>query len=1037
MGSGSSKKYQGQPRGTAPESAAAVTEQLSDDSTITTSHGKRYSVKSVRNNLIRTGLSSEEVEAALSRVAEKVEVDPSGQGEISTAELGTSFTAGSLVDAVQLYSLLDERKKSISTASSPLHRRNSFNWVERCELLMEEEAEADYASKKMLAAQVRAFLARSSVGAPSLALGDQVGAPDDGDGSSCSDGEEDDEDYESLPPLMMAKSVKSMKCMSIVKLQYTAERMFDMFLGGDKVRFQNKFVRTLLDKFLHHWKAMYNGSSLVNVNAPEDGVMIVVGDTHGQLQDVLTIFLQHGPPSRTTRYLFNGDIADRGPQATEIFLLLFAYFLEEPKSILINRGNHEDEEMNMLPNSEGGGFRDEVLKKYTPGILNKFVSIFKALPLATVVSGEVLVLHGGLPRNAKTNLSLPYIASIDASRVCCPTAGADLGPKEQAFAEILWSDPVETLGIQANPRGTGILWGPDLTSAFLRRTGLKLILRSHQVPKEGRGWSEHHLGLVYTVFSASNYMGSMGNQGAVALLRPKRDKSAEGARLDVSFVEFYAAYLSPGKLMEIKDLPTKEARLEALRKAGVARAAEDREGSAQLRQQAILDKMGARVVEKRVDLWEAFLEMDDTRHGLVCFSNWLEIVTAICGDHFPWSLAWESWHLGCTMSRETSPVSPSSRNAEEQQARLEGQKVDYRNFLGRFQVCLSEDIWCSWRPLLMKELYATLFKLDKGLQETLTLFDHDGDGKVTVTEFMSALKRQTTVDPCGKRVPLLTMGQIHALVRGLFPASQKAEDGMVQNELDVHAFFSYFVVVYRQAVTLAGGDPLAEWRQTLSQLGKLMHVEASSASDSPLHKQPSAGKLRRLSDVGQGLFDRFAASDSSQDGFLQVDEFIEMMLALPGLETVTHEGQPMDTENLEKLWDSIASLSGNGTRVNFFEFLEAFVTGCNTNIEADDEEMGDGVYEHILSMLYRHRHALCSGCVHADPSGSGRLSSADFAEVLSSVDAALSSERRLFSGTEITSLSEALADEDGTLSYVSLLTSLSVRDTLVRRDSAR
>jgi serine/threonine-protein phosphatase 5 len=55
----------------------------------------------------------------------------------------------------------------------------------------------------------------------------------------------------------------------------------------------------------------------------------VCGDTHGQLQDVLWIFDEHGEPSADNAYLFNGDIADRGKNALEIFCLLLLYQLAE------------------------------------------------------------------------------------------------------------------------------------------------------------------------------------------------------------------------------------------------------------------------------------------------------------------------------------------------------------------------------------------------------------------------------------------------------------------------------------------------------------------------------------------------------------------------------------------------------------------------------------------------------------------------------------------------------------------------------------
>ena len=67
---------------------------------------------------------------------------------------------------------------------------------------------------------------------------------------------------------------------------------------------------------------------VVDVDSPPSGTrLIVVGDTHGQLQDVLWIFAEYGPPSPTNWYIFNGDVADRGDYSCEIFALLFGYML--------------------------------------------------------------------------------------------------------------------------------------------------------------------------------------------------------------------------------------------------------------------------------------------------------------------------------------------------------------------------------------------------------------------------------------------------------------------------------------------------------------------------------------------------------------------------------------------------------------------------------------------------------------------------------------------------------------------------------------
>ena len=88
-------------------------------------------------------------------------------------------------------------------------------------------------------------------------------------------------------------------------------------------------------------------------------VQAVVGDLHGQLQDLLTIFDLNGLPSPVKCYLFNGDMVDRGPNSVEIVLILLCFVLLFPQALHINRGNHETSYMNHVD-----GFEKECLDKY-------------------------------------------------------------------------------------------------------------------------------------------------------------------------------------------------------------------------------------------------------------------------------------------------------------------------------------------------------------------------------------------------------------------------------------------------------------------------------------------------------------------------------------------------------------------------------------------------------------------------------------------------------------------------------------------------
>ena len=228
----------------------------------------------------------------------------------------------------------------------------------------------------------------------------------------------------------------------------------------------------------------------------KSNAITVCGDIHGQFYDLLNIFEINGRPSETNPYLFNGDFVDRGSFSVECILTLFAYKLAYPKHLFLARGNHETKSMNRLY-----GFEGEVVAKYDEGLYNAFCDAFAVLPLAHLIGNAVFVVHGGL--FSSDTVTLEDIEKIPR----------DCEPGEEGLpVELLWADPMPQRGRQPSKRGVGLSFGPDVTENFLKRNGLQLVIRSHEMKEEG--YEVEHAGRLVTVFSAPNYCDQMGNKGA-------------------------------------------------------------------------------------------------------------------------------------------------------------------------------------------------------------------------------------------------------------------------------------------------------------------------------------------------------------------------------------------------------------------------------------------------------------------------------------------------------------------------------------------
>lgn len=275
-----------------------------------------------------------------------------------------------------------------------------------------------------------------------------------------------------------------------------------------------KQENSMVEVSIPHPKVSSPGFSSDELVLENGKKVTVVGDTHGQFYDVLNMFSKFGHVSDNHIYLFNGDFVDRGSWSCEVALYLYVLKIIFPKSVFINRGNHETNDMNKTY-----GFTDECEAKYSKKVFEAFAESFGALPLATLINQLYLVMHGGLFSNDKVTLA--DIKNINRF----PNSGSSQPPREGLAMELLWTDPQPQNGRSPSKRGLGIQFGPDITERFCLSNKIRKILRSHEVRMDG---VEHeHKGRLITVFSAPNYCDSTGNLGGVVHIEPNQDYKFE------------------------------------------------------------------------------------------------------------------------------------------------------------------------------------------------------------------------------------------------------------------------------------------------------------------------------------------------------------------------------------------------------------------------------------------------------------------------------------------------------------------------------
>lgn len=216
--------------------------------------------------------------------------------------------------------------------------------------------------------------------------------------------------------------------------------------------------------------------------------LVVVGDIHGDLDSLLSIFQKEGDPS-ITRYLFLGDYVDRGNFSCEVIVLLYAYKCLYPSNIYLIRGNHEFAEKNKT-----SGFKSECkkrVKQFKNGKIQlldklffaKVTDSFKNLPLCSIVNNKIFCVHGGITDLLNNRDELLSIKKVG-------TEWIKFNDLNSIQIELLWNDPTEKVPyFETNDRAVGRMFGKEALNDFLNKMGFELVIRGHQSQENGFSWS--------------------------------------------------------------------------------------------------------------------------------------------------------------------------------------------------------------------------------------------------------------------------------------------------------------------------------------------------------------------------------------------------------------------------------------------------------------------------------------------------------------------------------------------------------------------
>ena len=767
--------------------------------------------------------------------------------------------------------------------------------------------------------------------------------------------------------------------------------MLEMFKRGQPLHY--RYVAQLLVKFK---KAGNKMNTVQRMAIGENEKFTVVGDLHGQLQDLFTIFTINGLPSEKNRYLFNGDFVDRGSAGVEVFMTLLAFHFLCPESIYFNRGNHE-----ARAQTSWMGFEQEVLEKYckisdtTAGrkLYNLFMNCFDLLPLVAVIQEKVFVCHGGLFR--MNGVTLKHIEAVRRRREP-PLEGTSL--EDKIYEDLIWSDPRPTAtypgrlkGRRPSDRGAGVEFGPDVTNQFCITNNIALVLRSHECVQEG--YEVLHDGRLITIFSASRYCGTQTNKGAFITFGPD---------LQPEIQQFYA------HAMESTKFESKE------------EAAEDRLNTLE---EDALRMIIERVCDKKSDLYWYFTQHDENATGLCTRLQWADAMKTVLNLDLPFL------HLQtklCNMESQHSSSSSSSSSSSNDSGQKSGSigdssgsgMINYAKFLERYRIQMREEDQ-GWMTSTIQRVCQKLFHSCSSIEDAFKFFDLNDDGSIEYSEFVQRI-RDLNVG--------LTDNQIFELMRTI--------DGDGNSLIDMHEFSARFQLSFDRVRLQQGlssnaegkggeGDDMEAPTSTTATGRTGRPRRRSSITDDNWAQKKLHAVGKRLFSLRIGLREAFDGFDTNHSGGLSRDQFAKAMETL---------GMNFNVDDCARLFTAVDE--DETENIIWDEFVNAFQVhddgGSSSKMDSplsgERASWQDSVLQQISNSLFQHRQQIFSALRMMDQAHTGDITAKEFLTAMKSINKLIP---HPLSNMQLDELSCALSDNGkmtGTVHYKTFLNNLRVSE---------